>query len=455
MSATFNNFAGLKVLIVGLERSGAAAAELLTSRGAEVTGVDAKREDELLTDINRLRRSGIEIFTRDNSIEHLKGVELAVVSPGIPLEHPLIQEAKKRGIPVLSEMETAYRLWNKPVIAVTGTNGKSTTTALIGHILKTAGLDCRIAGNIGLPFSAVVDEGGDAAVVEVSSYQLETVDLFKPDVAVWLNLTPDHLSRHGDIQHYAEVKARIFRRQIPGDSAVFNAGDPMVKKITAAAKADLVPFGYSVKTGVFVKNESICIEWAHLTGAICSLERLLIRGGHNVENALAASAATAAFGIDLDHIREGLETFKGLEHRQEAFLRHEGRTFVDDSKATSLQSTLKALETLNPPLILIAGGLGKGESYEPARDLVKERVKLLITIGKASREIEKALSGAVEMISASGMPEAVIIAVERAVPGDTVLLSPMCASFDMFRDFEERGRVFKELVRSAIEEKTP
>lgn len=446
-----NNIEGMKVLIVGLERSGTAAAKLLTSKGAEVTAIDAKQEIEIRTDLKPLRSLGIKVLTGDNSLKRLNGMELLVISPGVPLEHPLVREASVRGIPATGELEIAYRFWNKPVIAVTGTNGKSTTTALIGHILRTAGIRAVVAGNIGFPFSDAVESGGETAVVEVSSFQLETVDTFKPRIAVWLNLTTDHLGRHGDIARYTETKGRIFQRQDSGDAAVYNNDDPMVKKFAEASAGEKVPFSFRGKYGVFIKDDAIWADLRGVKGEICPLKELQIRGKHNIENAMAASGAAAAFGVDIKVIREGLGSFTGIEHRQEVFLRHNGVTFVNDSKATNLDSTLKALETFDPPLILLAGGRGKGESYAPAKELVMKKVKLMIAFGEAAEDIQRELSGGAEMMFAADMASAVKLALENAAAGDTVILSPMCASFDMFRDFEERGRVFKNLIRGMVE----
>ena len=434
-------------MVLGLGRSGFAVSKLLINAGAKVAALDAKVENELTADLNELRRIGAKVYAGENNLSQIPGRELVVVSPGIPLEHPWIREAKRRGIPVMSELEIAFGFCRNPLIAVTGTNGKSTTTALITHILNTAGAASVAAGNIGMPFSSVVPAEDRTIVVEVSSYQLETIDAFKPRIAVWLNLTADHLGRHGSIASYARMKTRIFRNQTADDTLIFNADDKLVKEHSASARSEPFPFSFQGHTGTFIKNDCIEVDWKGIKDKICPLDKLKIRGRHNLENALAAAAAACAYGIEPRLISEGLQSFAGLEHRQELVIIHNGVTFTNDSKATNLNSTLKALETIETPIILIAGGRGKGESFTPAADLIRRKVKLLITMGEAAEQLERELSGAVETMFARDMKNALEIARKYASPGDTILLSPMCASFDMYRDFEERGRVFKSMVR--------
>ena len=439
------------ILIVGMGRSGVSAAKLLSAEGAAVTAIDSKSESELQSSIKELRSAGIDIVTASNSLKHLDGRDMVVISPGVPFEHLMVIEARKRGIKVIGELEVAYQYCKIPLIAVTGTNGKSTTTSLIGHILKTAGINSHVAGNIGKPFSSIVGIHGDAAVIEVSSYQLETVEDFKPRVAVWMNLSVDHLGRHGDIESYAEVKSRIFQRQNSNDVFAFNQDDPVVRKYSTSAPGLRIPFSFNGDSGTFIRNSRIFIDWRGISGEICQLNQLQIRGRHNIENALAASAAAAAFGVDFEAISKGLKTFAGIEHRQEIFAVFNGIDFINDSKATNLDSTLMALDTFNPPLILIAGGQGKGESYAPARDMVKDKVRLLIALGEAAEPIISEFADVVDTMYARDFKSAVKLAWENAVPGDSVLLSPMCASFDMFRDFEERGNLFKLYIKELID----
>lgn len=433
------------ILVYGLGLSGYAASELLAAQGAVVTAVDVKPESALKSDLGKLRALGVKVHTGQNSIKRLNGIDLLVVSPGIPLEHPLITIAEKRGIKVIGELELASRFCTVPIIAVTGTNGKSTTCALIGAILDSAGITNKIAGNIGLPLSSVTPMDSGVAVVEVSSYQLETIETFKPHIAVWMNLTSDHLSRHSSIEAYATAKARLFERQSPGDVKVYNAEDPQVCKFTAVGRGRHFPFGFNIRSGAFIRDDRIFYDWEGQSGEILPTDEIRIKGGHNLENALAASAAALAYGIDISAIKDALVNFPGLEHRQEFFTRKKGVAFINDSKSTNVDSGLKALETIEAPIILIAGGRGKGESFLPAEELIRRKAKLLITVGETAEQLSRELSDAVETMYARDLKDAVEIAWGNSAPGDNILLSPMCASFDMFENFEERGRMFKSI----------
>ncbi|MBC8205479.1 MAG: UDP-N-acetylmuramoyl-L-alanine--D-glutamate ligase, partial [FCB group bacterium] len=373
--------------------------------------------------------------------------DLLIVSPGVSLDHWLVRKAQSKGIKVIGELETASYFFSGKIIAVTGTNGKSTTTALTGHILKTAGVACSAAGNIGLPFSEVADERFEAAVIEVSSYQLETIDTFHPHVAVWLNLTPDHLGRHGSMTNYASMKARIFSNQNAQDWLVYNASDKITAEYCSRAVSRLLPFDISGASGAVLRDKIITImSGSGESEEILPADEMLIKGRHNIENALAASAAGWAYGISAKSIAEGLKTFKGLEHRQEFVREYHGVRFCNDSKATNVASGITALQSIDAPIILIAGGRGKGDSFADASDLISKKVRLIIAIGETAEQIENELSSITIVKRASDMKEAVNTALANAVSGDNVLLSPMCASFDMYDDFEHRGRVFKELV---------
>jgi UDP-N-acetylmuramoylalanine--D-glutamate ligase len=438
---------GRHITVFGLARSGYASCKLLLAQGAKVTAIDAKDESELRVDVKELRSSGIQVFTGNNSPKLPESAELLVISPGIPLEHPMVRFAKEEGIPVIGELELASRFCDAPIIAVTGTNGKSTTTALIGYILEKAGVAVEVGGNIGIPFSAITLKRKQVAVVEVSSYQLETIDTFKPHIAVWLNLTPDHLARHGKMEDYGIAKARIFKNQTSEDFVVFNADDQYVTHFAQSAPGKRFPFSFVKEDGVFLKNNIIYYNWNGSQGEIISAEKLLLKGKHNIENALAATATALAYAIAPEKIASALSQFPGIEHRQELVAVYRSVTFINDSKATNLDSGLKALETIASPIILIAGGRGKGESYSPASSLIRQKVKLLITLGETAEQLTKELSGVVDTMFAKDMREAVRLAWKNAGPCDKILLSPMCASFDMFSDFEERGRVFKALVK--------
>ncbi|NQS98123.1 MAG: UDP-N-acetylmuramoyl-L-alanine--D-glutamate ligase [candidate division Zixibacteria bacterium] len=441
------NLSGKNILVYGLGLSGFAASKLLAAQGARVTAVDVKPEAALKSDLGILRSLGVEVHTGQNSIKRLNGIELLIVSPGIPLEHPLISIAQKGGIQVVGELELASQFCQAPVIGVTGTNGKSTTCALIGAILDSAGIANKVAGNIGLPLSSVVPLSAGVAVVEVSSYQLETIETFKPHIAVWMNLSADHLSRHSTIEAYAAAKSRIFKLQTSDDVKVYNAEDPQVMKFAAEGQGRPLPFGFNIKSGVFLRNERIFYDWEGQSGEILPADEISIKGRHNLQNSLAASAAALAYGVDVPAIREALMKFPGLEHRQEFVTRKNGVAFINDSKSTNVDSGLKALETIEPPIILIAGGRGKGESFLPAEKLIRRNVKLLITLGETAEQLSRELSDAVETMYAKDLQEAVETAWGNSLPGDNILLSPMCASFDMFEDFEQRGRIFKSICR--------
>ncbi len=438
---------GLKVLVVGLGKSGFSAAKFLAERGAKVTAVDSACEENLKADLKILRKLGVEIFTADNSLKRLESKEMLVVSPGVPVENPLITGAQRVGIPVIGEIELGFRFCNSDIIAITGTNGKSTTCSLINTILKHAEIDSIAAGNIGLPLTSVIPTKKKVIVLEISSYQMETVDTFCPHIAVWLNLTPDHLGRHMNIESYAEVKSRIFHNQTADDYLVYNAGDEILAEYCQNAAAKKIPFSINDDTAaLFESKGKIYVNMEGIECELIDVNEITIKGRHNVENALAAAAAALAYGVKVDRVREALKSFTGIEHRQELFIEIDSVKFINDSKATNLNSTLKALETIPAPIILIAGGRGKGESYLPAAELIKEKVKALIALGESAEQLIKELSPFTETLFAHNMEEAVNLAMNYALPGDTVLLSPMCASFDMFNDFEERGRVFKSLV---------
>ena len=441
------NYRGKRIFVYGLGRSGFAASILLTGQGAEVIAADIIPELGLKVNLERLRKLGVKIFTGNSSLRHLDGVDLMVLSPGIPVEHPIVRIAKERNIAVIGELELAFQFCHVPIIAITGTNGKSTSCALTGAIINNTGIDCKIVGNIGVPFSSVVPLHKGMAVVEVSSYQLETVSSFKPHIGVWLNLTADHLSRHSTIEEYARMKGRLFELQSSQDFRVFNADDPMVVEYSQCGLGEIVPFSFRECRGVFMRNGQLCVEWRDISAIIVDVNEIRLKGRHNIENCLAATAAAIAYGVEPEIICETLKSFPGIEHRQEFVLRYKEVDFINDSKSTNVNSGIKAMETVKAPIILIAGGQGKGESFIQIEDLVRSKVKLLITMGETAEQLSRELSDAAETMYAKDMESAVRLAVESARAGDTILLSPMCASFDMFEDFEERGRVFKSIVK--------
>ncbi len=421
---------GKKVTVFGLGRSGLSAAKKLIALGAEVRGTDA---DPSL-DAEKFEGLGLEVELGGHSSRIIEGDDLIVVSPGIHLDIPVLEEAKEKNIPIISEVELAARVMTKPIVAVTGTNGKTTTTTLIGEMLKAAGKRVAVAGNIGLPLSEVDDSSLDYVVAELSSYQLETIVTFRPHISLILNIQPDHLERHHTMQEYIDQKARIFMNQTGDDYLVFNQDDPAVAAMVKKAKAWPVPFS---KTNA----------------KIITLAPALIRipGRHNLENALAAAQAAYLCGVKKETVAEVLRTFPGVEHRIEYVTSVAGVEFYNDSKATNPDSTLVAIETFKGKgIVLILGGRDKGVDLGILAQSVKQHVKAVVLIGEAAPLFGSALKAAgYEAVYQAGysLPDAVRNAFSLTEYGDVVLFSPACASFDMFNNFEERGRAFKELCQ--------
>ncbi|MFO7152632.1 MAG: UDP-N-acetylmuramoyl-L-alanine--D-glutamate ligase [Bacillota bacterium] len=445
---------GKKVLVVGLARSGVAAAIELSNLGAKVIANDIRQKEEMKDAVEKLTPAGVELFFGGHPLELLDGIDLIVISPGVPSDIPLIEEARKRGILVISELELGYWYNKAPIIAVTGTNGKTTTTTLIGEILKNDGKNISVAGNIGTPLIQEADKKGqkDYVVVEVSSFQLENILYFKPRVSLILNITEDHLNRHKTFENYIEAKARILENQDERDFSVLNYDDPVVAGLARRARSRVVFFSRKkeLEEGVFVKNGVIVIKEGGAIYPILEAKDLGIKGVHNLENALAAVAAAWIAGVNLNNLAETLKSFKGVEHRLEYVDTVDGVKFINDSKGTNPDAALKALEAVDGPIILIAGGYDKKVDFRPFVRAFFGKVKKAVLIGETADQIEKTAreEGFTEVEKASSMEEAVKIAKESADPGDTVLLSPACASWDMFSNFEERGKVFKEAVRS-------
>jgi len=445
------DFRGKKVVVIGLARSGVAAAQELAKLGAKVTASDLKTREEI-KEIPELEQSGIKVICGGHPISLLEGCELIVVSPGVPGDIEILEEARRRDISVISELELGFWFCKAPIIAVTGTNGKTTTTTLIGEILKNDGKDVAVAGNIGVPLVREVDNDGqkDYIVVEVSSFQLENILHFKPKISVILNITEDHLNRHKTFENYIEAKARIMENQDEGDFAVLNYDDPVVRNLAARAKSRVIFFSQKqeLKEGIFVKNGVIVIKENDLMYPILKASELGIKGPHNLENALAAVAVSWIAKVNLNNMAETLQDFHGVEHRLEHVATIKGVKYINDSKATNPDAALKALEAIEEPIILIAGGYDKKNDFTDFVKAFHGKVKKLILVGETSKIIE-AIARKYDFHSiekATSMNEAVNIASNSAEPGDVVLLSPACASWDMFANFEERGRVFKEAV---------
>lgn len=428
------DFKGKNVTVAGLAKSGMAAALLLKRRGAVVWATDSGDSPSLGEHKRLLEKRGITVETGGHSRGFIRGKDLIVISPGVPEGSPVLKWAGEYGVPVIGEIELGYLCCPSPIVAVTGTNGKSTTTTLIGEILRRGGKRAVVCGNIGNPFCGEIAKirGGSIVVLEVSSFQLESVDRFRPYVAVVLNISQNHFDRHPGLGAYVNAKARIFANQQKGDWAVLNLDDPSVKGLRARTKAKAVFF--SRKKGI--------------PRLLCSPEDLKIKGAHNIENVLACQRVASIFGIKPAKVRQALKGFRGLEHRFEHVAQKRGVEFINDSKGTTVLATVMALESCVKPVILIAGGHDKGSDFGKAVKAVSEKVKKLVLIGEAKEKIRRQIAGAAPHIFASTMDDAVRKAFAAAEEGDCVLLSPMCASFDMFRNFEERGRVFKKAVRS-------
>lgn len=446
---------GKRVTVVGLARSGAAAAGLLLREGAVVSVTDRKPAAELADWMTRFEPGRIRWFVGGHPDDAFRDAELIVLSPGVPLASPPLQAAQARGIPVWSELELASRFVSAPLVAITGSNGKSTTTALTGEMCRAAGRRTFVGGNLGTPLSEAVGPGSawGEVVLEVSSFQLETVTTFRPAVAALLNVTPDHLDRYPDFRAYAAAKCRIFERQRGDDAAVLNADDPVCRDpaYTGALTARRVHFSRLAEPpgdGVWVDGGTIVSRMGERRERIMPLDRLRIAGVHNVENALAATAVALLRGIAPGPIEQALAAFPGLEHRLEFVRELKGVTYINDSKGTNVGAVQKSLESFTRPVVLIAGGVDKGGDFAALRPLVSRLVKKAVLIGAARPQLRRAFEGATTVAEADGLEEAVRIAADSAVPGDVVLLSPACASFDLFRDFEDRGLRFKALVHA-------
>lgn len=442
--------AGKHILVVGLARSGVAAAEFLAARGARVTVNDAKPEAEL-KDAASLRAKGIEVVGGAHPRELFEQSDLIVVSPGVPLALEPFQLARAAGIPIIGEIELAARFLRGRLVGITGSNGKTTVTTLIGELLKDAGLPVQVGGNIGTPLISLVETSTDdgVTVVELSSFQLEAVERLHVNAALLLNITPDHLDRYDSMADYAAAKANIFRNQTASDVAVLNADNEWSMREGEKTAARRICFSRlrELGEGIFLRGEEI-IECS-ATGERVLLTRadIPLPGDHNVENVMAALAAGLACGASVDSMRQTVRNFKGVEHRLEFVAEINGVKFYNDSKATNVDAAIKCLEAFAGGVIVILGGKDKGGDYLPLAPLVRERCEHVILIGAAADKIGAALEGTKPLHRAATMPEAVKLGLELGQPGNVVLLAPACASFDMFDNYEHRGRVFKEAVK--------
>jgi UDP-N-acetylmuramoylalanine--D-glutamate ligase len=440
---------GKRVLVVGLGKSGVASALFLEKRGARVTVSDAKSPDQLRHEIPLLLDHGITVETGQHGERTFRDQDLIVISPGVPFDVPQLVQARVLGIPVIGEVELAARFLKGKIVAITGSNGKTTTTTLAGEIIAASGGNVLVGGNIGTPAITFVETSTDDTwvVLEISSFQLETVESFHPRIAVVLNVTPDHLDRHHSFEKYASAKSRIFENQNASDFAVLNADNPPCVAMASATKAAVHWFSRvrEVERGTFVRGERIV--WRDISGdrEIMPSKDISLKGAHNLENVLAAVCVGMLAGIEPAQIRRAVSEFKAVEHRLEYVATVRGVEYYNDSKATNVDATIKALESFPGRIHLILGGKDKGSDYSVLNALLKERVKRVYTIGAAAAKIESQVRGT-EIASIGTLEAAIKRASESASAGDVVLLAPACASFDQFDSYEHRGRTFKELV---------
>jgi UDP-N-acetylmuramoylalanine--D-glutamate ligase len=446
---------GKRALVVGLGKSGVASALFLKAQGARVTVSDTKSGDELHNEIPVLLDHGITVETGGHGERTFRGQDLIVVSPGVPVDAPPLVQARALGETVIGEIELAAQFLPGPIVAITGSNGKTTTTTLIGEIMTAAGFRALVGGNIGTPAISLVERATPetAIVLEVSSFQLETIQKFRPKVAVVLNVTPDHLDRHRTFEVYTDAKARIFENQQASDFAVLNADDPTCVAMAGRTRAQVFWFSRQkeVQQGGWVRDGNIVFRDRSGQREILQVSEIPLKGAHNLENVLAAVCAGALMGCAPEKIREAVRDFKAVEHRLEFVATIRGVDYYNDSKATNVDATIKALESFPANIHLILGGKDKGSDYTVLSELLRQRVKRVYTIGAAAAKIESQIvsskGGGAEIVHAETLENAVRKASAAALPGDVVLLAPACASFDQFKSYEHRGRMFKEIVR--------
>ena len=444
---------GKTVLVVGGGKSGMAACHYLLSNGCQVILADNKSQEVLLKDkeIAAFVKQGGQLIS-GNVIPEKVTWELTIVSPGVPLHIPILNMTRAAGVKIIGEIELAYSITDTPFIGVTGTNGKTTTTSMIGHILKECGVSVLVGGNIGKPLvDSVTDFHGDYIVAELSSFQLESCVTFSPRVAVYLNLTPDHLDRHGDMDGYAAAKEKIFAQQKKDDFAVLNLDDEYIKRAAEHICARKFWFSLHLKpeNGIYFDEGVLHYMVDGQEKFSFSTEKIFIKGMHNVQNAMAAFLAAAVIGLDPQQIAQAIYSFKGVAHRLEFVTERDGVLFINDSKGTNPASTVQAIYAYDQPMVLLLGGRNKGSDFSELMELIKKRVKQCIIYGEAAGEIKRAAdeAGYTSYIMANDFADAVALAKNNASSGDVVMLSPACASWDSFDNFEQRGDKFKELVK--------
>jgi UDP-N-acetylmuramoylalanine--D-glutamate ligase len=441
-----------RVLVVGLGKSGLSAAIFLRAQGARVTVSDTRSAVALEKEIPALLEAGIMVESGGHGLLTFRRQDLIVVSPGVPMDTPEVKQVVAFGLPVIGELELASRYLQGRVVAITGSNGKTTTTTLMGKIFEDAGVSTLVGGNIGLPVIDLVAKSTRETVnvLEVSSFQLETIEEFHPQIAVVLNITPDHLDRHGSFESYAAAKTRITERQTAEDFLVLNAEDKTAQMVALKTKAQIYWFSgrRPIKQGAFVHGESILYidREGEKAEPVMPVGEIPLKGSHNVENVLAAVCAARLAKIPAESIRASVAGFKAVEHRLEFVKLVNGVEYYNDSKATNVDAAMKAVASFPGGIHLILGGKDKDSDYAVMADMVGKRVKAVYTVGSAAEKIERQLHGVVKMVSAQTIEKAVNEAAKAAAPGDVVLLSPACSSFDQFENYEHRGRVFRQTV---------
>jgi len=440
----------MRVLVVGLARTGVATALFCAKRNAVVTATESRPESELGDAPGKLREAGVALELGGHAEKTFLAQDLIIPSPGVPVDNPFLQTARSKGITIWSEIELAYRFLEGKLIGITGSNGKTTTTTLVHHILQSAAIPAFLAGNVGTPLISCVEEmtGATISVAELSSFQLELIEKFRPDIGLFLNLTPDHLDRHKTMEAYAGAKARIFENQTELDAAVLNADDPPT--VHYAPKKPQV-FWFSrkqhVAQGACLSGDDIIIVHHGKEEFVMKRAEIPLAGAHNVENVLAAVTAARLAGVDTTTIARAVRSFAGVEHRLEFVAEIAGVRYFNDSKATNVDATLKALDAFPGRILIILGGKDKGSDYTVLQKPLREKAILALLIGVAADKIEHQIAGSVAIERAATIDRAVEIAAHAARPGDIVLLAPACASFDQFQNYEQRGRIFKDLVR--------
>jgi UDP-N-acetylmuramoylalanine--D-glutamate ligase len=447
---------GKRALVVGLGKSGVASALFMKAHGARVTVSDTKSGDELRNEIPVLLDHGITVETGGHGDRTFRGQDLIVVSPGVPVDAPPLVQARSLGETVIGEIELAAQFLPGPIVAITGSNGKTTTTTLAGEIMTAAGLPTLVGGNIGTPAISLAERATPQTVVvlEISSFQLETIQTFRPKIAVVLNVTPDHLDRHRTFENYTKAKARVFENQQGSDFAVLNADDPTCVAMASRTQAPVFWFSRQkeVQQGAWVRSGNIVFRDSNGQREILQVSDIPLKGAHNLENVLAAVCTGVLMGCAPEKVRQAVHDFKAVEHRLEFVATVAGVDYYNDSKATNVDATIKALESFPANIHLILGGKDKGSDYTVLNDLIRQRVKRVYTIGAAAAKIESQVKGA-EVVHAETLENAIRKAHAIAQAGDVVLLAPACASFDQFKNYEHRGKAFKDIVAALVSAK--